>query len=140
MTAKEYLSQAYRIDQQINCKLEQIHSLRSLAEKATSTLTDTPTSGTHNVNRMEEIITKMVDLEAEVNSDIDALLTRKKEITAVIKGVANADYRMLLELRYLCFKPWEYIATEMEYNRDYIFILHRAALSAINEIYFSHHQ
>lgn len=49
MTVKEYLSQAYRIDQRINSKLEQVASLRALATKATSTLSDTPPSGSRNV-------------------------------------------------------------------------------------------
>ena len=40
MNAKEYLSQAYRIDQRINSKLEQVMSLRALLGKATGTLTD----------------------------------------------------------------------------------------------------
>lgn len=48
MTVKEYLSQAYRIDQRINSKLEQVASLRALATKATSTLSDTPPSGGRN--------------------------------------------------------------------------------------------
>ena len=41
MTAKEYLSQAYKIDNDINSKLEQVASLRDLATKATSTISDT---------------------------------------------------------------------------------------------------
>lgn len=36
MTAKEYLGQAYRIDQRINSKMEQIASLNLLARKATT--------------------------------------------------------------------------------------------------------
>ena len=35
MTAKDYLTQAYRIDQRINSKLEQVASLRELTTKAT---------------------------------------------------------------------------------------------------------
>ena len=35
MTVKEYLSQAFSLDQRINCKLEQVARLRELAEKAT---------------------------------------------------------------------------------------------------------
>ena len=50
MTTKEYLAQAYRIDQRINSKFEQIVSLRELATKATSTLSDTPPSGSSNVH------------------------------------------------------------------------------------------
>ena len=42
MDAKEYLSQAYRIDQRINSKLEQVMSLRALLGKATGTLSGAP--------------------------------------------------------------------------------------------------
>ena len=56
LSAKEYLSQAYRIDQRINSKLEQVQSLRCLAEKATAALSDTPSGGTRNVHRMEDVI------------------------------------------------------------------------------------
>lgn len=33
MTAKEYLGQAYRLDQRINSKIEQVSSLNELATK-----------------------------------------------------------------------------------------------------------
>ena len=42
MTAKEYLGQAYRIDQRINSKMEQIASLNLLAQKATTVFSDMP--------------------------------------------------------------------------------------------------
>lgn len=42
MTAKEYLGQAYRIDQRINSKMEQIASLNLLAQKATTVSTICP--------------------------------------------------------------------------------------------------
>lgn len=73
MTVKEYLGQAYRIDQRINSKLEQVGSLRALATKATSTMSDTPPSGSRNVQSMESIIVKIIDLENEINEDIDML-------------------------------------------------------------------
>ena len=40
MTAKEYLGQAYRLDQRIDAKLEQVSNLRALATKATATISD----------------------------------------------------------------------------------------------------
>ena len=67
MTTKEFLNQAYRIDQRINSKLEQIISLHALATKATSTLSDMPVSKTESQSKMAEIIAKIVDLEAEIN-------------------------------------------------------------------------
>lgn len=131
MTAKEYLGQAYRLDQRINSKLEQVMSLRTLATKATSTLSDTPPSGTRNVHRMDDIIVKIVDLENEINHDIDNLVDLKREMVSVIKAVTDPELQTLLELRYLCFKSWEQIAVEMEYSIQHIFRLHDKSIKEI---------
>ena len=128
MTAKAYLSQAYRLDQRINAKLEQVASLRNLATKATSALSDTIPSGTRNVHRMEDIILKIMDLENEINADIDHLVDLKREIVSAIKHVSNPEYQTLLELRYLCFKSWEQIAVMLDYDLRYTHKLHNRAL------------
>lgn len=131
MTTKEYLAQAYRIDQRINSKLEQIVSLRELATKATSTLSDTTPSGTRNVHSMEGIIVKMVELENEINADIDILIDLKKEIMTIIKSINNPEQQTLLELRYLCFKTWEQIAVDMGYSIQNAYKVHDRAVENI---------
>ena len=87
MTAKEYLGQAYRLDQRIDAKLEQVSNLRALATKATATISDMPRSSSPNLQHMESTILKIIDLEQEINEDIDRLVDLKKEITAAIKAV-----------------------------------------------------
>ena len=131
MTAKEYLSQAHHIDKRINSKLEQVRSLRSLAEKATSTISGAYQRGAHSVTRMEDVITKMLDLEAEINADIDALVDLKRKIVTIIKRLDHAEHQTLLELRYLCFMRWEAIAVEMSYSSQHMFRLHDAALKEV---------
>lgn len=131
MTTKEYLAQAYRIGQRINSKLEQIVSLRELATKATSTLSDTPPSGSRNVHSMEGIIVKMMELENEINADIDVLVDLKKEIMSIIKKINNPEQQTLLELRYLCFKTWEQIAVDMGYSIQNAYKVHDRALENI---------
>lgn len=128
MTTKEYLSQAFSLDQRINCKLEQIARLRELAEKATQTLSDMPGSATRNTHRMEETIIKMIDLENEINDDIDKLIDIKRGITYLISVVTNPDEQILLELRYLCFKTWEQIAADTGYSIQNVYKLHSRAL------------
>ena len=128
MKAKEYLSQAYRLDQRIDAKIEQVMSLRNLAAKATSTLSDVAPSGTRNVHRMEDIVIKIIDLEEEINADIDSLVDLKREIMRVIKALPNPEYQTLLELRYLCFKSWEQIAVMLDYDLRYTHKLHNRAL------------
>ena len=95
MTIKEYLSQAYRIDQRINSKLEQVRSLRELAEKATSTLSDIPCSGNSNKQKMEGVIVKIIDLENEIDEEIDRQVDLKQEIVSMIKQVKNPEYQTL---------------------------------------------
>jgi hypothetical protein len=133
--AKEYLGQAYRIDQRINSKLEQAASLRELAAKATSTLTDMPKNASRNVHSMDGLIAKLIDLETQINNDIDALVDLKRDIVMIIKIVRRPEYQILLELRYFCYKTWEQIAAEMDYDLRYIHKLHRRALEEVQIIY-----
>lgn len=131
MTIKEYLSQAYRIDQRINSKMEQVKRLHDLATKATSTISETCSCNVGNRQRMESNIVEIVDLEREINEDIDVLIKVKKKIIAMIKTVKNPEYQTLLELRYLCFKTWEQIALEMCYSIQHTFRIHSKALEKI---------
>ncbi len=134
MTAKEYLSQAYRIDRRINSKIEQVQSLRDLAAKATATLSDMPRSASPNVHRMEDVITKMVDLESEINVDLTRLINLKHEIVTVVKCVESPELQTLLELRYLCFMTWEQIAVELHFDLRWVHRLHNRALNEVEAI------
>ena len=131
MTTKEYLSQTWRVNRLINTKLEQVQELRDLAEKASTTLSHSPPSGTRNVHSMEDVIVQLVDLGNELKDDIAVLVNLKREISAAIKSVANPDFRIVLELRYLAFKSWEEIMADMRYSRPHTYRLHERALKAI---------
>ena len=72
------------------------------------------------------------DMQAEINSDIDALVDLKRDIMRTIKEIENPEYQTLLELRYLCFKRWEEISMVMNYNLRHIYRLHYEALDKIN--------
>ena len=133
MTAKEYLSQAYKIDDDINSKLEQIASLRELATKATTVISDMPGSPNRNLHKMEDAIVKLTDLEAELNEDINRLATMKEDITRMIKRVTNRQERNVLEKRYLCYETWEQISVDMGYSIQHTFRIHDLGLQKIEE-------
>lgn len=132
MTVKEYLGQAYRLDQRINSKLEQLESLNELATKCTSTLTGMPKDPSRSTSMMADAVAKIVDLQAQINRDIDLLVDLKCEMVRVIKNVEHSEYQTLLELRYLCFKTWEQIAVDMNYSIDNVYRIHRKALCAVS--------
>lgn len=131
MNAKEYLSQAFHIDQRINSKLEQVMKLRETSTKATATLSDMPRSDSPNVHRLEDTICKIIDLENEINHDIDKLVDLKREARDVIGQLSDPDQQLILELRYLCYKTWEEIADELGYCPSNIYRLHGRALEIL---------
>jgi len=127
-TARDFLSQAYRIDQRINSKLEQVESLNELATKATSTLTGMPRNSNRATSTMADAVAKIIDLQAEINCDIDSLVDLKREIVSVIKSIEHLEYQTLLEKRYLCFLTWEQIAVDMHYSLRWVHIIHAKTL------------
>ena len=131
MTAKDYLGQAYRLDQRINSKIDQITSLSDLATKCTSTISDMPKNPSPASSPMADIVCKIIDLQAEINTDIDRLVELKRDIVRTIKSVDNSEYQTLLELRYLCFKTWEQIAVDMGYRVRNVHTLHNEALKKV---------
>ena len=131
MTAKEYLNQAYRLDQRIDSKIEQVASLNDLATKCTATISGMPHNPSRSTSPMADTIDKIIDLQVEINRDIDALVDLKREIVTVIKAVDNPEYQTLLEKRYLCSLHWEQIAVDMNYGIDNIFKLHKKALACV---------
>ena len=80
---------------------------------------------------MADAICRIIDLEREITDEIDRLVDLKVEISRRIKSITRIEYRLVLELRYLCFKSWEQIAEEMGYTVRNIHILHGEALQEI---------
>ena len=132
MKVREYLNRAFKLEKRINSKLDQISTLRVMAEKVSSTINDVFSSGTRNVTRTQDIIIKIIDLENEINDDIDSLIEIKREIMHAIKAVENIDCQLLLEMRYLSYHTWEQIAVDLGYCMDNVFKIHRRALDLIS--------
>ena len=130
MKAKDFLNQAYLLDQRIKSKSEQIQSLNELATSCTATMTGMPHNPNRGTSRMADAVCKIIDLQNEIASDMDRLVQIKKDIVDVI----SKELRILLEQRYLCGATWEEITMNLYHNRRWIFRLHDKALDAVQQI------
>lgn len=139
MTAKEYLAQGRHLDARIDAKIQQLEALNALARNATSTLTGMPSGTAKTSSKLEEIVAKIVDLQAEINADIDKLVDLKRGIRALIEAVPDSDQKTLLEMRYLCFQSWEQIAVDMQFCLRNLYRVHTEALEACDRILKSCH-
>ena len=134
MQAKEFLNQAFLIDQRIRSKSEQIRTLNEIATSCSATLTGMPRNPNRGGSRMADAVCKMIDLENEIARDMDRLIEVKREIVTVINAVDDVVLRTLLEKRYLCGATWEEISVDLCFNRRWTFRLHDKALEAVQKI------
>lgn len=134
MTAKEYLGQAYRLDQRINSKLQQVDSLRSLTQKITASYDGEVVSHTRNVTSLQDTIIRLMEAEEELNRQIDELVDLKMDIARLIDQVHNESFRLILEKRYLCFLQWDQIAAEMHYSRRWVLNKHDRAVEVVDKL------
>ena len=131
MTAKEYLNQAYRLDQRIRSKQEQISALNDLATSCSASMTGMPRNPNKGGSRMADAVCKIVDLQDSIATDMQELVELKAEIIATIKAVDCIEYQLILEKRYISGKSWPEIAVNLGYKMRHLYKLHDEALAAV---------
>ncbi|MCK9287811.1 MAG: DUF1492 domain-containing protein [Sphaerochaetaceae bacterium] len=134
MTAREYLSRAYKLDQEIKSKLDQIESLKDLATSCSSVLTGMPRNPSPSQSPMADAVCKIIDLRDELNRELAQLVEYKADTVITIHRVKNSDYRLILEKRYISYLPWETIAVELGYSESWVLKLHRNAVKAVDAV------
>ena len=91
MTAKEYLSQAYRLDQRIDSNIAEITRLREMACGISSPSWEEKVQTSRNTDApFVRCLEKIMDLEKVVNGEIDTLVDLKRQIRTTVDTVANA--------------------------------------------------
>ena len=134
MTTKEYFEQALTLNKRINSKLDHLGTLREMSTKATITLSDMPRSSSPNLYQMQDIISKIIDLEREINRDIDRFVDMKREYMWIINEIRNPVFQLVMEQRYLCCRTWEKISEELGYEMRSLHRLHGEALKVAERL------
>ena len=126
---KEYLLGYQRLNQRINRLLLEQQQWRELATRVSPNLSGMPRGVGGGCT--QGAISKIVDLETEINAEIDKLVEKRKEIEGIIRAVEDSTLQTLLEYRYINGKKWEEIALMMGYDYRYILKIHGKALSML---------
>ena len=134
MDAKEFLNRAYRMEQRVQSKLEQIEALKSLATHVTASFGSEPVDRTRNNTAMQDTVIRIMEAEQELNREIDELVDTKQEIKRTIDLVPDVTLRLILEKRNLCFEKWEQIAIDMFYSLRSVQEKHREAVRIVQAI------
>lgn len=130
MTAKEYLRQAYRLNELIDSRITELERLRDYSTRLTSCgFEGERVSRSRNTEApFARIIEKIVDLEKVINRDIDRYVDLKTEMNTAIDRVSNVDERLLLRYRYLNNYSWDDIAQLLNVSGRTVHRIHSSAL------------
>lgn len=136
--AKEYLERIKWQDVLIESKLEELYTLQDMAKRITPVMNTAGAVAGGNQDKLGATIAKIVDLQEEINRDVDILVDKKREATALLKKVGKPEYYRVLHKKYILFESLEQIATEMRYSYRGICYLHGRALQAFDKALEEH--
>lgn len=132
MNPKEYLQQAYLIEQEIKLNNELLlQTYSSLCGKGITYETD----GAQRIpqgNSVERNLLQAAEYEERINAAVKKLMQKRLEIEKVIDTVPNATFREILKRRYLLYQKWDDVAEKMHYSSRRVRQLHRSALQYIS--------
>ena len=135
MTAKEYLKQAFYLNQRIESSLKEVSEMKYMASRIESPGFEEH----HNPNHATEApfiktLEKVWALEQQIDDEVDRLVDLKAEIRGVINEVPDQKQQMLLRHRYIHFRSWEEIEYEMDIRHRWVHTLHARALRSVESI------
>lgn len=131
---QEYLSQVKLCDAHINNKLEELAQLKALATKITATWKQDAVSGGGASDTLGNTVSKIVDMERELEAAIDEYTGKKKEVKRIIDQVKNPDQLNVLTKCYILHESLEQTACEMGYSYRNICYIHGRALQAVEAV------
>ena len=138
MTVKEWLCRVKEIDKEIK-ELEEQKENALLYSVTTNVQYGGEKVQTSNTNSNEKKILSYIEYAKKLDESIIKLNHIKIEVQKAIDSVADDRLRILLNLRYIQNRTWEYIADKMYYSSMWVStFLHNKSLSAI-EKYLNEH-
>lgn len=119
-------------------KMDELDSLKAAAENVSAGIGSERVQ-TSPKDRMPDDISRIVDLESEIQKDIQELLILKNKIINEIQGLSNPVYIEILYKRYVEYKQFEEIAIEINYSYRQVLRIHGFALQEFKRCHTMSH-
>ena len=132
--ASLFMSRAFRLEEQVQSKLQQIERLRSMASRVTSNTANEPVSHTRDVTEMQDAVIRIMEEEEILKTRIKMLMDVKEQIRDVIEHVDDVTLQLILEKRYLLYESIKEIAADLGYTYRWTEKKHKKALQEADRI------
>jgi DNA-directed RNA polymerase specialized sigma subunit len=127
MTIKQYLRQAYRLDEKIRTDQAELDQLRELSATVKGLIIGDRIQSSPR-NAVEDAVIKVVSLEEKIANEIKNLVEVKENIRLMIESLDNETEKLICAKRYLLFMSWEDIAVDLNYSCRHVTRLHGRSL------------
>ncbi|MGO4997810.1 sigma factor-like helix-turn-helix DNA-binding protein [Oribacterium sp. Sow4_G1_1] len=132
MTAQQYLSQAYRLDQRVQLDQSELDNLRTLAASVGSPGFEEHYNPNHPTDApFVKTLEKIWEMEQKISAELSQLILLKQEILMVLSKVDDVDERLVLTYRYLKNMSWTEISEELGVSDRTIRRWHERALTHV---------
>ena len=138
MQAKEFLKKIIQIDMMINCKVEQIATLRASLTSTTCATDNERVQTSLKGDKLTDTIAKIIELEELINDDIDELTEYKLQAREMIEKLDSNAEKIILYKRYFESKSFEQIAVECNYSWRHVHRIHGKALVNLERVMECH--
>lgn len=129
MTAKEFLMQAYRLNELIDSDAEELEHLRELANKISSPSIEERVQSTRNPDPpFVKYLNDIIEMEQKIHNELCELVVLKKRISESLEKVEDREERLLLTFRYLNNYKWEEICSRLSVSMRTVHRIHASAL------------
>ena len=136
MQVKEFLNSIRCIDNLIDSKCEQIKELRCRLTSISSPMGNTErVQSSKNPDKFSDAISKIIELENEINGDIDKLIDLKREARRLIEKLDDNVEKTILYKRYFENKTFEQISVEINYSWRRVHQFHGDALQKLERLH-----
>ena len=130
MTSKEYLRQAYRLNELIDSDAEELERLRDLSFKiAGGNYGERVISSGRKEPSFVRYIDEIDEMEQKIHVELCELVLLKRNITQAINRMENREERLVLSYRYLSNKTWEQISSILSVSIRTVHRIHQSALN-----------
>ena len=129
MTAKEYLQQAYRLNELIDSDAHELERLRDLAGRISSPNFGERVQSSRNLDApFVKYLGDIMEMEEKIQKELCRLVVLKKQILTALESVSDREERLLLTYRYLNNESWEQIAVDLSESMSTVHRIHASAL------------
>lgn len=134
--AQIYLEQVEKLDTRITNKLIEQRQWHDIALGITASMEGARVQSGGAKSKMADAIDRCVDMEAEIDSLVDILVAKKKEVIQTIEQLDSPTEYNVLHLRYIQFKTLQEIADRYGYEYGWATTTHGRALKSLQEILY----